>query len=127
MKCCSGFVKGSKINTDSFVSLLHKLKRAFHTLKLRFHKTTGKFCLRNKMFAPKQNLHFMKKLLLLVSCVITVMAQGQIPTNGLITYYTFNNGLGIDSSGNGFHATVQQTSAATGIDGTPNRAIDFPT
>jgi hypothetical protein len=68
----------------------------------------------------------MKNLITALTIVLTTInaARGQIPTNGLVASYPFNNSAG-DASGNGNDGTVFGATWTTDRFGQPNSACSF--
>jgi hypothetical protein len=66
----------------------------------------------------------MKKIILLASLVFSLNAIAQIPTNGLVAYYSFS-GNANDNSGNGFNGTISNATLTSDRFGNPNSAYNF--
>lgn len=70
----------------------------------------------------------MKKLLFLIILFCPALAHGAAPTNGLVGYWTFNEGSGsalFDYSGNRNNGTTSGATAATFVDGKRGKALSF--
>ena len=52
-----------------------------------------------------------------VPTTVPIIPITELPTNGLIAYYSFNNGTARDDSGNGHSGTIHGASSMTGIKG----------
>ncbi len=66
----------------------------------------------------------MKKILLLIVCLVSINAYAQIPTNGLMGYYMFNNNFS-DSSSSHKHASPTSPFYGGGVDNKARTAASF--
>jgi len=66
----------------------------------------------------------MKKVLLLSIVLSTIFGMAQIPTNGLVGYWSFDNNLN-DLSGNGNDGTTNGCIFSTDRFGNPNSCVEF--
>jgi hypothetical protein len=80
-----------------------------------------------------KNRRFLISFCVFLLIIAPIMAvPPNIPTNGLVAYYSFDDGTAMDNSGNGYSGTIQGASVTSGIremalhyDGT-NDIVDIP-